>query len=157
MKRVMVLGRGGAGKSAFGRRLAQATVLPLLELDSVFWREDLSHPTAAEWVATQEELVAMPAWILDGDLGRYDVLTPRLRAADTIVILDFSLWRSAWQWVRRGRERRDYWTWVMTLRRRHLPNILREIQAEAPLAQLRVARGPRDLEFRSWSLGRDVD
>ena len=149
MQRVVVLGRGGAGKSAFAERLAADTGLPLVELDSHFWRADLSHPSAPEWAAVQEELISGPFWILDGDLGPYDVLAPRLQAADTIVVLDFPLWRCVWQSLRRGRERRDYWTWVVTYRRRHLPSILRQIEAEAPRAQRHVVRRLRDLRL-SW-------
>ncbi len=55
-------------------------------------------------------------WIMDGDLGTYDVLTPRLRTADTICWLDFALWRCAWRSLRRGRERADYWQWVLLYR-----------------------------------------
>jgi hypothetical protein len=42
-------------------------------------------------VAIQEKLVAAEGWIMDGDLGPYDAVEVRLRAADTIIFLDFSL------------------------------------------------------------------
>jgi adenylate kinase family enzyme len=150
VRKVLVLGRGGAGKSAFARRLAVDTGLPLVELDRHFWQSDLSHPAASEFSAIQEELATGSAWILDGDLGPYDVLAPRLRAADTIVVLDFPLRRCVWQSLLRGRERRDYWMWVVTYRRRYLPSVLRQIQAEAPTAHVHLARRPKDLDFRSW-------
>lgn len=50
----------------------------------------------------QEELAARPRWIMDGDLGQYDVLGPRLVAADTVLVLDFSLVRCIWRAAPRG-------------------------------------------------------
>jgi hypothetical protein len=40
MKRVVVLGRGGAGKSSFARRLGSTTGIPVVELDKHFWPAD---------------------------------------------------------------------------------------------------------------------
>jgi len=54
---------------------------------------------------------------MDGDLGPYDVLDVRLRAADTIVFLDFSPVRCAWRAIRRSREHADFWRWLFTYRR----------------------------------------
>lgn len=89
----MVLGRGGAGKSTLAREMARATGLPLIDLDRHFWSPDLTPLSPSDWAALQRRLAAAPAWIMDGDLGRYDVLEPRLAAADTVVLLDFPLWR----------------------------------------------------------------
>ncbi|WP_218026087.1 hypothetical protein [Nocardia miyunensis] len=86
MQRVVVLGRSGAGKSTLARRLAIATGLPVTELDEIFWSPDSAPLPRDRWAAIQRELIASPAWILDCDLGPFDVLEPRLRAADTIVV-----------------------------------------------------------------------
>jgi len=123
--RILVLGRGGAGKSTFARRLGAVTGVPVVELDAVFWAAGLDGLSRAEWVARQQELVAGPRWVLDGDLGPYDVLEVRLAAADTVVLLNFSLVRCAWRAVRRGRERADFWWWVLGYRRRSLPGLRR--------------------------------
>ncbi|WP_370963354.1 hypothetical protein [Amycolatopsis sp. cg9] len=85
MERVLVLGCGGAGKSVFARRLGALSGLPVVELDAVFWRPGPVGLTRAEWVTRQRELIAARRWILDGDLGPYDVLAVRLAAADTAV------------------------------------------------------------------------
>src|SRR5262249_5815398 len=37
MQRVVILGREGAGKSSFARKLGHATGLPVIELDQHFW------------------------------------------------------------------------------------------------------------------------
>lgn len=142
----MVLGRGGAGKSTFAARLGEAIDVPVIELDRHFWSEDLTPLSARDWTRVQERLVAAPAWIMDGDLGPYDVLEVRLRAADTVVVLDFALWRCAWRALRRSRENRDFWRWVIGYRRRSLPKVLRAIHDHAGQAEVFVVRDPRGLE-----------
>ena len=82
VRRVLIFGRGGAGKSTLARRLGEMLQLPVVELDKVYWQTDGSPTPAAAWRPTQERLVAENAWILDGDLGPGDVVEPRLRAAD---------------------------------------------------------------------------
>ena len=109
VKRTVILGPGGAGKSVFAHQLGEATGLPVVELDQLFWKTDLTLTPPDEWAAVQEELVTRPAWIPDGDLGPYDVVEVRLSAADTVIILDISRWRCAWRTLRRSRERWDFW------------------------------------------------
>ena len=97
----------------------------------------------SRWAACQQELVQRDRWILDGDLGPYDTALPvRLQAADTIVVLDFPLWRCAWRTLRRGHEQAEYWRWVWAYRCRSLPAVMRAITSEALHAKLYVLRNP---------------
>lgn len=137
----MILGRGGAGKSTLARQLGDLTGLPVVELDNHFWPPDLTAMTHEQWAEKQRDLVDQPEWIMDGDLGRYDVLEVRLAAADTVLLLDFGLWRCAWRARRRGRERADFWWWLITYRHRCLPALRRKIAA-VPV-DVHVFRGPR--------------
>ena len=85
--RITVLGCPGSGKSTFARALAARTGLPLIHLDSVWWRADGSHISRAEFDRALSELLAGEKWIMDGDYSRtYEV---RLRAADTVIFLDY--------------------------------------------------------------------
>jgi adenylate kinase family enzyme len=86
MKRVVVIGSGGAGKSTFSRRLHAATGLPLIHLDRLFWRPGWTEMPNEEWRATNEMLVKAEAWIIDGNYG--GTMDVRLAAADTIIFLD---------------------------------------------------------------------
>ena len=142
----MILGRGGAGKSALAQDLSRRIGLPVAELDALFWRPGPSGPTPAEpaaWTARQRELVRSTAWIIDGDLGPYDRdLDLRLRAADTVIVLDFGFPRCAWRALRRGREQAEYWRWVWSYRRRGLPVIKQAIAAHAPHAAVYIVRTP---------------
>ncbi len=143
MNRVLVLGRGGAGKSTLARRIGSLTGLPVHELDEHFWQQGLLPLEPTAWEDRQQQLAAGRAWVLDGDLGPYDVLVARLRRADTVVLLDYGFVTCAWRAARRGRERREFWLWVWHYRRRHLPLLLRALAVEAPAAAVHRLRSPR--------------
>jgi adenylate kinase family enzyme len=143
MRRVVILGRGGAGKSVLARKLSELTGLPAIELDSLFWQPGPSPPPAEVWVARNQELIAGERWIIDGDLGPYDVgLTSRLAAADTIIVLDFGFLRCAWRSLRRGREQVEYWRWIWSYRRQSLPKLRIAIATQLPRVQAHVLRNP---------------
>lgn len=146
MQRVLVFGRGGSGKSTFARRLSEMSGLPLIELDHEFWQPELTPMSAEAWLARQKQLVAADSWIMDGDLGPYDVLTLRLRRADTIFLLDLPVWLCVWRSLLRGRERADYWKWVFGYRRRHLPQIRQQIAGAAPDIDLHILRRPKEVQ-----------
>jgi adenylate kinase family enzyme len=140
--RVVIFGRGGSGKSTLARRLADATQLPLTELDKEFWNDQLEAMPRAQWAQRQHELTSAERWIMDGDLGPYDAAEPRLRRADTVVILDMSLWRCAWRAARRGRERRDFWAWTIRWRRVSRAQLLTAVADFAPRAEVITLRTP---------------
>jgi adenylate kinase family enzyme len=143
MKRVVILGRGASGKSSLTVRLAEITGLPLFELDKLFWQKGLTPTPRDEWAVLQRKLVASDRWILDGDLGPYDDAGVRLRAADTIIFLDFSLIRCAWRAVRRSREQADFWRWLIFYRRDFRPALVNAIAKRAPDADVHVLREPK--------------
>jgi adenylate kinase family enzyme len=141
--RIVVLGPGGAGKSTFARQLAAASGAEWIEVDRIFWQPGLMPLPVGEWEALQEVTFGGDGWIADGDLGPYDALDARLRYADVVVLLDVSRWRCVWRSLRRSRERRDYWTWVLTWRRRWRPRLLDAV-ARHPRAELLILRSTAD-------------
>ncbi len=145
MQRVVVLGRGGAGKSTAAVELGRITGLPVVELDAHFWGPDLASLSVQEWTRRQRELAAAPRWIMDGDLGPYDAPAARLMRADTVLILDFGLMRCAWRALRRSRERADFWWWLLTWRRRARATVIHAVAEHAPRATVYVVRTPREL------------
>jgi hypothetical protein len=142
MERVVILGRGAAGKSTLARQLGELTGLPVTELDKVFWQSGLAPTRRAEWTALQEQLAQKDRWILDGDLGPHDVVEVRLRAADTVILLDFGLVRCTWRALRRARERADFWLWVLAYRRDSVPHLRAKISQHASDATVHILRSP---------------
>jgi len=86
MKRVAVIGSGGAGKSMFARELGERTVLPVIHLDRLFWKPGWIPMPEDEWRVVHGELLEGERWIIDGNYG--GEMEPRIAAADTVVFLD---------------------------------------------------------------------
>ena len=143
MKRVVVIGPGASGKSTLAVQLGEVTGLPVIELDKVFWRAGLVATPSDQWAEVQQNLVKEDRWILDGDLGSYDAIEVRLRAADMVIFLDFSLVRCAWRAIRRSRERVDFWLWLLRYRRQGRPFLMKAICDQARQATLHVLRNPQ--------------
>ncbi|MDR7275674.1 topology modulation protein [Catenuloplanes atrovinosus] len=146
MNRIVILGRGGAGKSTLAAHLGAALALPVIELDKHFWAPGLTPTPTEQWIRIQHQLISGKQWVIDGDLGPYDVLTARLQAADTVIVLDFPLWLCAWRALRRSRENLAFWRWLITYRRHSLPTVMAAIATHAGHAQLHVLHHPRAAE-----------
>lgn len=144
-QRIVILGRGGAGKSTAAVDLGRISGLPVIELDKLFWGEDLAPLPVDEWSRVQEEAAALPRWIMDGDLGPYDALEERLKRADTVVVLDFSAARCLYRAARRSRERLDFWVWTLLWRRHSRPVLLQAVARWAGEADVHVLRTPSEL------------
>ena len=86
MKRVLVIGSGGAGKSTFSRRLGDTLGIEVIHLDRLYWRPNWIEPPKAEWALKIGELIKREYWIMDGNYG--GTRTIRMNAADTVILLD---------------------------------------------------------------------
>ena len=87
MKRVIVTGCPGSGKSTFSRELQRLTGLPLISLDNIWWKPDRTHISREEFDARLAEILQTDAWILDGSYSR--TFEPRIAACDTVILLDY--------------------------------------------------------------------
>jgi adenylate kinase family enzyme len=99
MKRVLVVGSGGAGKSAFARQLASQLDLPLIHLDAHYWLPNWTEPSKNAWSTTVARLLSEDAWVMDGNYG--GTLERRIAACDTVVFLDLPRLLCLWRVVRR--------------------------------------------------------
>lgn len=86
MKRVLVIGSGGAGKSTLARRLHEITGLELIHLDTLYWKPGWTETPADKWRKTLKRVIEGERWILDGNFG--GTLEMRLEACDTVVFLE---------------------------------------------------------------------
>jgi adenylate kinase family enzyme len=88
MRRVLVVGCAGAGKTTLARKLAERSGLPLVHLDFHYWRPGWRPPDDSNlWREQVIALTQAPAWIMDGNYSNtYDIRMPR---ADTLVWLDY--------------------------------------------------------------------
>jgi adenylate kinase family enzyme len=144
MQRVVIFGHGGSGKTVLSNQLGQRTGLPVVELDKVYWDNNLSVLSEEEWIYRQSQIVADDEWVIHGDLGPYDVTWPRLERADTVVILDTHVIRCLIRAIRRGARHRDFWVWMLTWGRVHRHRIIDEVRQFSPSASLVILRSPRE-------------
>ena len=86
MRRVLVVGCAGAGKSTVARELADRCRLPLVNLDAHYWLPGWVRPPDEDWRTVQRGLVEPTQWVLDGNYA--STVDLRLPYADTVVLLD---------------------------------------------------------------------
>ena len=70
MKKVIVVGSPGAGKSTFARKLRDRTGLPLFYLDRLYHNPDRTTVSRDVFDARLGEILKREAWILDGNYQR---------------------------------------------------------------------------------------
>lgn len=95
MKKVLVIGSGGAGKSTFAARLSRALDIEVIHLDVLYWKPGWIETPKPQWREKVVELVKQDAWIIDGNYSNtFDI---RFAACDTVIFLDVArrvcLWR----------------------------------------------------------------
>ena len=94
MRRVLIIGNAGSGKSTFGRKLAEKTGLPLVHLDKIYWRGNWEHLTREEFDKALQAELEKEEWIIDGNFNR--TLPHRLDYCDTVFFFDLPTITCLW-------------------------------------------------------------
>ena len=101
MRRILVIGNSGGGKSTLARRLGEKLGLPVIHLDVLFWKPGWVESERDDYLARVMAALAAPAWICDGQFTASFHL--RMPLADTIVWIDqppaLCLVRAIWRAV----------------------------------------------------------
>ena len=87
MKRIIVIGCPGSGKSTFSRKLQACTGLPLYHLDMMYWNADRTTVEKPVFLQRLSQVLEKAAWIVDGNY--HATMELRLRACDTVIFLDY--------------------------------------------------------------------
>ena len=88
MKRVIVIGCPGAGKSTFARKLSATTGLPLHYLDMIWHKPDRTTLSREEFAGRLEQILVEDEWIIDGNY--LHTMPFRLEHCDTVFFFDLS-------------------------------------------------------------------
>ncbi|MBO0721819.1 MAG: DNA topology modulation protein [Blastocatellia bacterium] len=143
MRKILIIGSGGAGKSTFARRLSKIINIEVVHLDTLYWKPGWAKTPDVEWRKTVEALIERDSWIMDGNYS--NTLDVRFKACDTMILLDLPtrvcLWRVLKRMVEyRNRKRPDlaegcyekfdleFLLWVWNYRKRTKPKILKLIE-----------------------------
>ena len=87
MKKIIILGCPGSGKSTFARALQKQTGLPVFYLDRMNWNPDRTTVEKDVFLERLQEVLNREEWILDGNYG--STIELRLQACDTAFFLKF--------------------------------------------------------------------
>lgn len=86
MKKIIVIGCPGSGKTTFSKKLNQITEIPLYHLDAIWHKPDKTHIPREEFDRRISEIFATDSWIIDGNYNR--TIEMRLKECDTVFLFD---------------------------------------------------------------------
>ncbi len=143
MRKVCIIGCGGAGKSTLAVKLGPLLDLPVIHLDAAHWKPNWEKPSSEEWRRRHAELLSRDAWILDGNYG--GTLRERIAASDTVILLApsrltclFQVFKRAIRYLGRSRPDlnpgcreqlpdREFLEWIWNYNGTRLPGILHDL------------------------------
>ena len=89
MKKVIVIGCPGSGKSTVSRALHNKTGIPLYHLDMMYWNADKTTVEKSVFLERLSVVLEKDEWIIDGNYG--STMELRMAACDTVIFLDYPL------------------------------------------------------------------
>ncbi len=146
MKKIIVIGCPGSGKSTFSRSLNEKIGIPLYHLDMMYWNADKTTVEKSVFLARLAEVLEGDEWIIDGNYG--STMEERMAACDTVFFLDFPL-DVCLEGVRarRGKKRSDM-PWVETEEDAEFMNLIEKYNDEQRprvLSLLEKYKGGREI------------
>ena len=172
MKRVMIVGQPGAGKSTTARMIAEATGLPVVYIDQIHWMDgwiEREKPEKIKLIRLEE---VKDLWVIEGGLSQ--TWENRLDRADTLIVLDFPLWLRAWRvfWRTikfRGQSRPDlpagcperfdleFWQWIWNTRTTGKRKAVALIDKASPDTDVHHLKSPRQVRHYLSHLEKRVE
>ena len=86
MKKIIVIGCPGSGKTTFAEKLCDKIGIPLFYLDAIWHKPDRTHISRDEFDVRLGEILELDSWIIDGNYSRTVEL--RIKACDTVFLFD---------------------------------------------------------------------
>lgn len=87
MKKVIVIGCPGSGKSTFARELEKISGLPLYHLDMMYWNSDKTTVSREAFIDRLMTVMRESKWIIDGNYA--STMEMRFKECDTVFFLDY--------------------------------------------------------------------
>lgn len=87
MKKITIIGSGGAGKSTLAQNLGTTLQIPVYHLDAIHWQPGWKPIGRGTFIEAQHKTLKQETWIIDGNYG--GTMDIRLREADTVIFLHY--------------------------------------------------------------------
>lgn len=87
MRKIIVIGCPGSGKSTFSRALHGKTGIPLYHLDMMYWNADKTTVERSVFLEGLSAVIEKDEWIIDGNY--VSSMEMRMSACDTVFFLDY--------------------------------------------------------------------
>lgn len=88
MKKIIIIGCPGSGKTYFAKELAEILNKKVFHMDNLYWNKDRTHISRDELVGIIDEIMEQSDWIIDGNY--ISTIEQRIKEADTIFYFDYS-------------------------------------------------------------------
>lgn len=161
MKKIILIGSGGAGKSTLARQLSEKLSVPVHHLDALFWKPNWVAVPRDEQRIVQYTLVKKETWIIDGNYG--GTMDIRLEAADTIIFLDIHRVICVYRAFKRKLQYRNktrpdmgagckekvdpnFLKWIWNYPRTKRPDILRKLQQLSEEKRVIILKTPKEVK-----------
>ena len=128
MKKIIVIGCPGSGKTTFAQKLSDKSRLPLFYLDAIWHKPDRTHIPRDEFDARLGEILSLDEWIIDGNYSR--TLERRMAACDTVLLFDLPTDVCLEGAVARIGKKRPDMPWIDTELDPHLKREIEEFKAQ---------------------------
>ena len=89
MKKIIVIGCPGSGKSTFSRALHKKIGIPLFHLDTMYWNADKTTVEKSVFLERLSAVLEKEEWIIDGNYA--STMDMRMAECDTVIFLDYPL------------------------------------------------------------------
>ena len=86
MKKIIIIGCPGGGKSRLARELHALTEIPLYHLDLMYWNADRTIVEKPIFLERLAKAMSGESWIIDGNYS--STMEMRIAACDTVIFFD---------------------------------------------------------------------
>ncbi len=156
MKKAIVIGCPGAGKSCFSKKLRDKTGIVLYHLDNIWHLPDKTNISKEEFDQRLAAILKTESWILDGNYSR--TMEERIKACDTVFLLDYPLdvclagarervgvKRDDLPWLERELDP-EFEQWIIDFPTKELPQIYRLLYANKKKRKIVVFHSRKEAE-----------